>query len=378
LGETIGIYAGTNKGKIYKVDFRTHDSNFIISNTLTFDPGLSIKQIAINEQYLSAFGVNENNSESYFLDNLNNSVKLNSNIQELVLTKNRSNKYVSVLISSNGEINLISEGQIIDNYNIGDSLKPGSVAVGDLKNDGENYIAYNTGNKIEVRNLSGAVADNFPFNDPNKIGFSGTPLIGSFNIADGSKIFAATKDGRIYAIDALSGKVLQGFPLTVGASVSVNPVFFGAELLKASLAVASDSSTLSLFDLSKGKGGIVSNWMGEFGNYRNTAFVSSAASDNKITSFFPDNRVYNWPNPVYGEETFIRYYVSEDSRINIKIFDLAGDFVGELNDNARGGFDSEVKWNIKDIQSGIYLARVEATGNSGSKGFKIIKIAVVK
>jgi len=44
------------------------------------------------------------------------------------------------------------------------------------------------------------------------------------------------------------------------------------------------------------------------------------------------------------------YYVDEDSKINIKIFDLAGDFVDELNDNAQGGMDNETVWNVSNIQ----------------------------
>jgi len=57
---------------------------------------------------------------------------------------------------------------------------------------------------------------------------------------------------------------------------------------------------------------------------------------------------------------------------------LAGDFVDELNSNAAGGFDNEIIWNVDDIQSGVYLARVEATAASGKKENNIIKIAVVK
>ena len=64
--------------------------------------------------------------------------------------------------------------------------------------------------------------------------------------------------------------------------------------------------------------------------------------------------------------------------MNIKIFDLAGGLVDELNDNALGGFDNETEWSVSDIQSGVYLARVEATGLSGKSENKIIKIAVIK
>ena len=95
------------------------------------------------------------------------------------------------------------------------------------------------------------------------------------------------------------------------------------------------------------------------------------------SSFFPKDRIYNWPNPVYGKTTQIRYYASEDAEISVKIFDLAGAKVAELSGKASAGVDTELTWDVRGIQSGIYLARVEAVGSSRSDA-AIIKIAVVK
>ena len=95
------------------------------------------------------------------------------------------------------------------------------------------------------------------------------------------------------------------------------------------------------------------------------------------SSFFPEDRVYNWPNPVYENTTAIRFYVAEDAQVSVKIFDLAGDLVSELSANARGGIDNEISWDVSDIQSGVYFARVEASGSGGS-GNAVVKIAVVK
>ncbi len=110
----------------------------------------------------------------------------------------------------------------------------------------------------------------------------------------------------------------------------------------------------------------------------NSSFVSSAKSDKQVNEFFPASRAYNYPNPVYGGQTQIRYYVSENSKVNIKIFDLAGDYVAELNANATGGIDNETTWNVGNIQSGVYFARIEAVGESGKTEQNIIKIAIVK
>ena len=110
----------------------------------------------------------------------------------------------------------------------------------------------------------------------------------------------------------------------------------------------------------------------------NTSFVNAPSSTNKISDFFPLNRAYNWPNPVYGVDTKIHYFVSETSNINIKIFDIAGGFVAELNDQAVAGFDHETTWNVSNIQSGIYYAHIEVTAQNGKSASKNIKIAVIK
>jgi hypothetical protein len=110
----------------------------------------------------------------------------------------------------------------------------------------------------------------------------------------------------------------------------------------------------------------------------NSSYLGVASSVNRINTFFPIERAYNYPNPVYDGKTYIRYYVSENSKINIKMFDLSGDFVAELNSEAIGGMDNESVWDVSGIQSGIYLARIEAVSSSGKSESTIIKIAVVK
>jgi len=112
---------------------------------------------------------------------------------------------------------------------------------------------------------------------------------------------------------------------------------------------------------------------------RHTGFAAEPIQGTALSSeFFPTNRAYNWPNPVYDGKTFIRYFVKSNATVNIRIFDLAGDLVTTIsNPPGVGGLDNEVEWNAADVQSGIYFARIEANGASGS-GVAVVKIAVVK
>ena len=105
--------------------------------------------------------------------------------------------------------------------------------------------------------------------------------------------------------------------------------------------------------------------------------LAPLTSISTVSSFFPPDRTYNWPNPVYSGQTFFRYFVKDNATVNIKIFDMAGDLVTTLTGQGTGGIDNEIPWDVSHVQSGIYFARIEASGG-GTSGVKIVKVAVVK
>ncbi|MEK6572063.1 MAG: T9SS type A sorting domain-containing protein, partial [Bacteroidota bacterium] len=119
-------------------------------------------------------------------------------------------------------------------------------------------------------------------------------------------------------------------------------------------------------------------WGNTFGDPLHSGFENSPATvQPRTTEFFPTDRVYNWPNPVYGGSTQIRYFLKTSADVKVKIFDLAGDKVAEMSGPGIGGIDNEVKWDVSNVQSGLYIARIEANG-SGERGVALVKIAVVK
>ena len=91
----------------------------------------------------------------------------------------------------------------------------------------------------------------------------------------------------------------------------------------------------------------------------------------------PAASAYNYPNPTEGNSTTIRYRLNAPAVVQIKILDLAGDLVDEFPGPAVPNFDNEVRWDLQNIQSGIYLARIEARGERGTET-ATFKIAVVK
>ena len=294
---------------------------------------------------------------------------------DLAVTKNESGEYISVVLTDAKKFYVIEGNEIVTEFGFNSVEEVNSFSLTDLKQDGINYIIVNDGENLNVYNLTGSLADNFPFPDPLEIGFVGTSLAADFEGGSNSEIISVTKDGRIFTLNGGSDNIITGFPLSSGSGLTVSPVIYNSNGLM-NIAVLNDENVLSAWSISSVDGKIY--WSEENGNPQNMSFLDAALNTTRINEFFPSSRAYNYPNPVYDSETNIRYYVSEDSKINIKIFDLAGDFVDEMNDDAQGGMDNETVWDVSDIQSGVYFARIEALSASNQSEFAIIKIAVVK
>lgn len=362
------IFVPTKSGNIHQ---------YMLNDSLTYVKSLNSQ---VNNPILKAAF---DNSAAYytfitsskFFEN-GSEIFSSENIKDLVLSQSPSGAFISVILTKDNKLFFINNFvRKIDEVSFGLIDTISTLSLGDLKNDGENYIVFSSGKNIEALNLTGVSADNFPFVDPMDIGFTGTPLIADFTNDSKAEVIAATKDGRIFAIDGGTGKVIDGFPISAGSELKCTPSLFIYDG-KLSFAAIDKNNTFSAWQIGASEGRV--NWSQENGNEFNQSFAGVASRINYNAEFFPSNRVYNYPNPVYDGVTAIRYYVSEDSKINIKIFDLAGDFIAEMNDNARGGYDNETMWDVGNIQSGVYLARVEANSASGKTESKVIKIAVVK
>ncbi|MEK9149725.1 MAG: T9SS type A sorting domain-containing protein [Candidatus Desantisbacteria bacterium] len=96
----------------------------------------------------------------------------------------------------------------------------------------------------------------------------------------------------------------------------------------------------------------------------------SIAYDVVSAATLEDFVFYNWPNPVFGKTTSFYYRIPEEKEIRTKIYDLSYDLVDELS-----GYDREgnIAWDVKNINSGVYLAQLTA-----GKYKKVIKVMIIK
>ena len=364
----INILIGLANGQVlnYKYNLQTKELP-VLEETLTFFADSIDQIVTLDNEVVASSG-----SKLKFLNGTE--VDLSYRIEQIVLTKNSSDKYLAIALTENNMISSVEKDLTVGKKVQVNDSDISSIALADIKNDGDNYIVYNYANKINAINLEGSFAENFPYELTNNDTFAGSPLVADLDGDNYSDIVSTTSNGDIYAVSGKDGKVISGFPISIGNTFSGNQTIVKRE---ADLLLSSVTSDNQFYFWSiNSLGGV--NWGSEYGNNMNTSSLNSANNTNYISTYFPKDKTYNWPNPVYDNETFIRTYVSEDSQVKVKVFDLAGDLVDEFEFSANGGYDTEHVWNVTEIQSGAYFAHVEVKSSSGKSESKIIKIAVVK
>lgn len=363
----LSLYLGDRLGNVIKLDVDTtanpHMDEF---NIFSNEP---VKQIAVHEEIFTA------SSNNKLYDASGNIISFPDEIIKHVLTKDRNGNYVSIVLTNNNELSFVKNGEVEHTINLSSENKINGFSVGDLFEDGNNYIVLNNGSKVEAYNFIGTLVDGFPFVDANKKNFTGTPSIVDINNDGSVDILVSTEDGRVLAFTPGANKLVDGLNLSTGSNISASP-FIYEEANNFGVSAVNDDNYFFNWSYKSSKGKLL--WTGEYADNLNSSYAEPAKLTHTFAEYFPEDKVYNWPNPVYAGETFIRFYVSEDSKVNVKIFDLSGDYVAELSSDAVGGLYNEIPWNVTGISSGVYFARVEANGNSGASANKIIKIAVIK
>ncbi len=278
-----------------------------------------------------------------------------------------------ILIVNNNNEFILNGTPLNLNYTI--SVINSAPVLADINNDGKQEIIFAGDDKLFAINSNGVLIDNFPVGF-NKSVTSGISIadVNNDNVYD---ILFVTSNGDLYAY-GVNGKVVSGFPVSVGPNTVSTP------------ALANLNDTLGIF-VAGGDGylyGFKSNVVYNpqkilWKNYLKDKYLSnnnmnSGNSQANYSGKLPSDRVYNWPNPVYSSDTFIRYYINGNaSSVIVKILDLSGELVTTLNGTAYSNADNEVKWNTSSVQSGVYFGVVEAVID-GSTETQIIKIAIIK
>lgn len=286
-----------------------------------------------------------------------------------------------ITISDSGVLQVFAQnGDPLAGFPRATNVRPDSyLALADFDGDVFPEMAMISNNKIYAFNKIGSLANGFPITIPSvQSTIRSSPVLVDLNGDDRVELLAGSNANQLTAFQE-NGKQMQEFPLPTGGAV--NSTAAVSDLNndnKIEIAAVADDGFLYVWSLQRDFSPARTPW-GEFlANAQHTNFYfDSSAPPPPGGELLPANLVYNYPNPTEGDRTTIRYRLNFPAQVQIKIFDLAGDLVDELAGPGLSQTDNEVTWPLQNIQSGVYLARVEAQGES-RKDVVVVKIAVVK
>lgn len=90
-----------------------------------------------------------------------------------------------------------------------------------------------------------------------------------------------------------------------------------------------------------------------------------------------DGLIYNYPNPIENGRTKFRYFAINAEEVDINIYELTGKFVQRLSQTPKQNQVNEVIWNVGNLESGVYIAKIKITGNGTIEEY-FIKPAILK
>lgn len=254
-------------------------------------------------------------------------------------------------------------------------------AVGDINRDGRKEIVIAGGNQLRSYNFNGVLTREFPLQISTTVNakarYELAPIVLDVDGDEMPDVVCAGADGNVYAYRS-DGRLLAGFPLAMsgpglGSLAAADLNNDGVS----ELIGVSGNGYVNVWRLPESKGAIT--WPMLFRDALHSSLNTARDTPQTVdaTDLMPEKSVYNYPNPTAGSATRIRYFLSNAARVKISIFDTAGDLVAEIDGPGLAAADNEIEWNLQGIQSGVYLAKVQAEGEAG-RAVRIIKIAVVK
>ncbi|MBS3767803.1 MAG: T9SS type A sorting domain-containing protein, partial [Candidatus Cloacimonetes bacterium] len=83
--------------------------------------------------------------------------------------------------------------------------------------------------------------------------------------------------------------------------------------------------------------------------------------------------ITTYPNPASYGDVRIKIKSPEEQNASVKIFNLSAELLFSDSKNLEAGINNEFVWNIADVTSGVYFARLKVGNNE-----KLIKIGVTK
>ena len=265
----------------------------------------------------------------------------------------------------------------------GINMNRANPVLGDLNSDGYLEIVVANEDKIFAYSFSGTPLSNFPITISHPGGptdlIKSSPIIGDVDGDGYPDIIVGTTDNRVLAYNR-DGRMVDGFPLAVNGAVTSSPILLNLDKdINAELLAASDDGFINGWKLPGEYKEESFPWAmyGHDAGHTNYYPKESLPPIRQVTGdLLPVNTVFNYPNPA-KDHTKIRYFLKQDAKVNIRIYDLSGMLVDEFTGPGEGRTHNERAWDCAKFASGVYLCRVEAKSENDNQ-VVIFKVALVK
>jgi len=381
LPESGSVVVGTASGELLIIDSNGMElQSLIVSNgAISGLASLPPNQIAFTGTN-GAIGVVTTEGTNETTINTNGTFSSKSPV---VVDLDKNGELDVVAVTDDGIVTAMSpEGELLSGFPRATGLRvPSQIAVGDIDDDRFMEIVFLAENRLYALNQIGNTENHFPVEldsrNEDELSFS-SPVLVDLNGDDLPEILTGSISGQVFAFHG-NGQAVDGFPLSAGAAVHSTPFINDLESNgNLDIVAAADDGFVYVWELNNSFNPGGSPWPGLFGDIRHSNSNLRVLGQSPVAQeLMPAQSVYNYPNPTEDNTTTIRYRLNFPAQVKIKIFDLAGELVHELIGPGLAPAENEVIWTLTDIESGIYLARVEAQAENARES-KIIKIAVVK
>ncbi|MEW5993246.1 MAG: hypothetical protein AB1744_02485 [Candidatus Zixiibacteriota bacterium] len=245
---------------------------------------------------------------------------------------------------------------------------------GDVDADGYPDIIIGGVNAVYAFNRELTLVTDFPVNPSDRYpndDVVAAPVTADIQRGDVPEIIFPTFVGNVYA---LGPEPAYGFPVSAGEIITYldSIGWIGGYFAAGSPVAFSDSTGGKLGYL--GADGWFYAWdvdpdtitdywpMAGHDPAGTFAFDQSKLSPPKVfAELLPKEKFYNYPNPVVGGSTRIRFFLGQEaSRVEMRIFDLSGVEIAAMLCPTTGGIDHELPWDCSGVTPGVYRCVIEA------------------
>jgi hypothetical protein len=110
------------------------------------------------------------------------------------------------------------------------------------------------------------------------------------------------------------------------------------------------------------------------GTYDNGIWKYDPSTTNVDDKILPNgfSLSQNFPNP-FNPTTSIKYLISSNSRVSLKVYDVLGNEVATLVDEFKSVGSYETDFNASSLSSGIYFYKLQAGSFSETKKMILLK-----